>query len=167
MYSIVTNFKIVNFFKSSKYFKINLGLSPTIVGRSGDRTLNPNDKFSFYYNTQYNTIIYAQGHIGDIMFYLDHYLKEDLLAVYINNEEFIFKFDYLLMRDKGPDFYLGKILKELKEQHEERVKQAEENKIESEKYSPDPEKIKLNPGNVKYEDIQAFLEKKRGERFDI
>ena len=47
------------------------------------------------------------------MFYTDLYIQQDLLAVYLNTEEFIFEFDERMVKEKGPDFYLGHILKEL------------------------------------------------------
>jgi hypothetical protein len=165
MYSIVTNFKIVNYFKRSEHFKVNLGMVSTLVDKTGQRRNNENDKFAFYYNNLYNTHIYAQGHIGDILFYLDHYIKDDVLAVYINHEEFIFKFDQSLMIEKGPNFYLGNILKELNEQNEERVRKAEEDKLKKEERKGNPDSLIQNPGAVSYADIQAYLDKKRKERY--
>lgn len=165
MYSIVTNLNISSFFKRSKYFKVNLGLSSTLVDRTGERKNNENDKFASHYTSIYNTFIYAQGHIGDIMIYVDHYIKSDLLAVYINHEEFIFEFDKKIMIEKGPDFYLGKILKELKEKNEEKVRAAEEKKIKDKEKVGNHEAILNNPGAVTYADLQAYLDKKRSERF--
>lgn len=165
MYSIVTNLKIANYFKRSKYFKVNLGLVSTLVDKTGQRTNNENDKFAFYYNNLYNTHIYGQGHIGDIMIYVDHYIKQDLIAIYINHEEFIFEFNEIEMRDKGTDFYLGNLLKELSVKNKERVEEAEKKKIEKEEKKGNPENLIKNPGAVSYEDLQAYLEKKRKERY--
>jgi hypothetical protein len=165
MYSIVTNLKISNFIKRSRYFKINLGLASTLVDRTGERKNNENDRFAFHYSSIYNTFIYAQGHVGDIMIYVDHYIKEDLLALYINHEEFIFNFDEKIMNEKGPDFYLGKLLKELKEKNEERVKEAEEKKILDKEKIGNSDIVMNNPGAVTYSDLQAYLEKKRNERY--
>jgi hypothetical protein len=165
MYSIVTNYKIINYFKRSKYFRINLGLASTLVDRTGERRNNENDKFAFHYNNLYKTFIYAQGNIGDILFYVDHYIKEDVMAIYINHEEFIFKFDEKLIIEKGPDFYLGKTLKELKEENEERVRKAEEKKLGSENKIANPDILVKNPGAVTYDDLQAYLEQKRKERY--
>lgn len=165
MYSIVTNLKIVNLFKKSEYFKVNLGMVSTLTDKTGERKNNENDKFAFYYNNLYNTHIYAQGHIGDIMIYLDHYIKDDKIAFYVNHEEFIFDLDDKLMREKGPNFYLGKMLKELKEENDERLRKAEEDKLKKEQQKGNPEKLTINPGAVSYDDIQAYLEKKRKERY--
>ena len=48
-----------------------------------------------FYNSVYNTIIYAQGNIGNIKLYTDHFIKDPVLAVYFgeNFEEFVFEWD--------------------------------------------------------------------------
>lgn len=164
-YSIVTNQKINNYFKKSRYYRQNLGLVAT-VEKNGDRIYNERDKFAHFYNNQYKTTIYGQGNVGDLMFYTDLYIHQDLLAVYLNTEEFIFEFDEKLIKEKGPDFYLGHILKELETKHEERVKLAEENKIETQKVA-DAESVFKNPGSVSYSDLQAYLKKKQSERYSV
>jgi len=163
MFNVVTNPKIINFFKKSKYWRVNLGLVSTI-DKGGNRVYSDRDKFSYFYNTTYKTTIYGQGNIGDIMFHLDYYIREDVLAVYKNSEEFVFGLDEKMMIEKGPDFYLGHILKELEEKHEERIREAEEKKIETKKVG-DPSILTKNPGAVTYEDIQEYLKKKQSERF--
>ena len=155
-YSIVTNQKVNNYFKKSRYYRQNLGLVAT-VEKNGDRIYNERDKFAHFYNTQYKTTIYGQGNVGDLMFYTDLYIQQDLLAVYLNTEEFIFEFDERMVKEKGPDFYLGHILKELETKHEER-------KIETQKPA-DAESVFKNPGAVSYDDIQAYLKKKQSERY--
>lgn len=165
MYNIVTNQKIINLFKKSRYFKQSLGMVATIE-KNGDRVYNDRDKFSFFYNNQYKTTIYCQGSVGNIMFYLDYYIREDILGVYVNTEEFVFKFDESLYNDRGSDFYLGHILKELETKHEERVKQAAESKIQVKK-DGDPSKLTVNPGAVSYDDIKAYLKKKNEERYSV
>lgn len=165
MYSIVTNSKIISEIKKSRYFKTNLGIVNTIE-KNGDRVYNDRDKFSFFYNNTYKTTIQGQGHVGNIMFYIDYYIKTDVLAVYYNTEEFIFEYDEKLMKNKGADFYIGHIFKTLELEHEERLKKAEEQKFEYKKES-DPTILNKNPGSVRYEDLQAYLAKKRQERYLI
>jgi hypothetical protein len=164
-YSIVTNQKINNYFKRSRYYRQNLGLVATIE-KNGNRVYNERDKFAHFYNSQYKTTIYGQGNVGDLMFYTDLYIRQDLIAVYLNTEEFIFEFDENMMREKGPDFYMGHILKELETKHEERLKEAEEKKIETQK-PVDPESVFKNPGAVSYADLQAYLKKKQAERYSV
>jgi hypothetical protein len=164
--NIVTNFQIINKVKTSIHFRTSLGLVAT-VDKNGHRKYNDNDSFSAYYNKGYNTIIYAQGKIGDIRFYTDHYIKDPVMAVYYgdNFEEFIFDWNEELFRSKGMDFYVGSILKDVETQYEEKIKNDELKKIE-EKPKGNADAIFQNPGGVTYEDLQAYLEKKRQERYN-
>jgi len=165
MYNIVLKPSLVNELKKSRYFKSNLGLVSTIE-KNGSRVYNDKDKFSYFYNTRYKTTIYMQGNIGDILFYIDYYIHDDLMAVYYNTEEFIFNFDFQMIKEKGIDFYLGHVLKTLETQYEERIKKAEESKIEIKKEG-NADLLKVNPGNVTYEDLKAYLDKKNKNRYSV
>jgi hypothetical protein len=166
LYNVVTNQKIIGIIKSSsKYFKVNLGFSSTDEDRSGERTLSTKDEFAFSYNSFYKTFIYAQGNIGNIRFYTDHYIKEDKLAVYLELEEFIFDFDEEFHKQKGIDSLLGKMMKEVDEKMEKikkDKKEEEDKKLNIKK--GDADKIFKNPGNVRYEDLAAYLEKRNNSR---
>lgn len=163
--NIVTNFSLISKIKTSRYFRTNLGLVAT-VEKGGNRKYNEKDGFSSYYNTGYNTIIYAQGNVGDIKFYTDHYIKEDVMAVYIgeNFEEFIFEWDESMFKEKGMDFYIGHLLKESESRYDEKKKNDELKKLEP-RPKGNAEAIMSNPGAVTYEDLQAYIEKKRQERY--
>lgn len=162
---IVSNYNNIQKFKRSKFFKQNLGLVAT-VERNGKRVYNDSDRFSNFFNMQYKTTIYGQGNIGDIKFYTDHYIKDNSMAVYFgdNFEEFIFNFDDEIVKEKGIDHYIGKILKTVEEEYEERAKKQELKKLE-EKPEGNPDKITMNPGQVTHSDIKAYIEKKRKERY--
>ena len=163
-YNIVTNFKINQVFKSSRYYRVNLGLISTIESRSGDRVLNNRDEFAYYYNNMYRTTIYGQGNIGDIFIYVDHYIKEDKIAFYYDKEEFIFDFDEKIVNEKGADFYFGGLIKNIEEKNQERIKEKEE-KIEQQKQEVgNANKVFENPGSVRYADLKAYMEKSRMER---
>jgi len=164
--NIVTNFGLISKIKTSRYFRTNLGLVAT-VEKAGNRKYNEKDGFSSYYNTGYNTIIYAQGNVGDIKFYTDHYIKEDVMAVYVgeNFEEFIFEWDESMFKEKGMDFYIGHLLKESESRYDEKKKNDELKKLEP-KLKGNAEAIMSNPGAVTYEDLQAYIEKKRQERYN-
>ena len=69
------------------------------------------------------------------------------------------------VKEKGIDFYLGHILKESEIKYEEKKKNDELKKIE-EKPLGNPDLILQNPGVVSYADIQAYMEKKRQERYN-
>lgn len=163
--NVVCGYHISNEFKKSRYFRQNLGLVATIE-KNGRRVFNDKDKFNQYYNTQYRTIIYAQGNVGDIRFYADHFIKDSTVAIYQgdNFEEFLFEFDFELVNEKGIDFYLGHLLKKVEEEYEERVKNEELKKLEP-KPDGNPDNILNNPGNVTYADLKAYLDKKQKERY--
>ncbi len=164
-YNIVTNYKINQLIKSSsKYYKINLGLSATTESNSSDRVYNQKDEFAYFYNTTYRTTIMGQGSIGSIKFYTDHYIKEDKIAFYFKNEEFIFDFDFKIVKEKGVDFYLGHLIKTIETQYADRLKKKEEEKEVKKTVKADAEKIFKNPGAVSYEDLKAYMEKQRVER---
>jgi hypothetical protein len=164
MLNIVSSYQTLQEFKKSRYFRVSLGLVPT-VEKNGSRVYNDKDRFAKFYNIQYNTTIYGQGNIGDIKFYVDHYIKDSSFAVYTEDfQEFLFQLDPLLIRDKGIDFYLGHILKTTEEEYDERVKANELKKIE-EKPVGVSDKIFSNPGNVNYEDLKAYLAEKNKSRY--
>ena len=68
MYNIVSGLSTILEIKKSKHFKLTLGLSTTKIDRSGERVLNDDDKFSFFYNQKYQNPVYMQGKIGNINF---------------------------------------------------------------------------------------------------
>jgi hypothetical protein len=164
MLNVVTNFQILQEFKKSKYFKVNLGLIPT-VEKNGTRKFNDTDQFAFSYNNNYNTTIYGQGNVGNVKFYTDHYITDPIFAVYTTDfEEFIFDFDRNMLRDKGIDLYIGYVLKTVEEEYDERLKANELRKIE-EKPKGNSENILSNPGNVNYEDLKEYLKNKNKDRY--
>jgi len=163
-YNIVTNYKIVQSLKKSRYFRVNLGLSSTQETNSGDRLYSQKDDFAYFYNTNYKTTIYGQGNIGDIFIYTDHYIKEDKIAFYFDKEEFIFDFDEKMVNEKDVDFYLGHLIKTIETEHQERLIKKQETIEEQKKEVGDANKIFANPGNVKYADLKAYMEKIRLER---
>lgn len=164
MLNVVSSYQTLQEFKKSRYFRVSLGLVPT-VEKNGSRVYNDKDRFAKFYNMQYNTTIYGQGNVGDIKFYVDHYIKDSSFAVYTEDfQEFLFQLDPLLIREKGIEFYLGHILKTTEEEYDERVKANELKKIE-EKPAGVAEKIFSNPGNVNYEDLKAYLAEKNKSRY--
>ena len=163
MYNIVTKPSIINEIKKSKYYRQSLGLVTT-VEQNGQRRYNEKDKFSFFYNTTYKTNIQMQGNLGDILVYLDYYINEEVLALYYNQEEFIFNFDTKIVKEKGIDFYLGHLLKTVETQYEERIKEAEDKKIEVKKEG-NADILKENPGMVTYEDLKVYLAEKAKNRY--
>jgi hypothetical protein len=162
MYNVVTKPTLIQELKKSKYYKQSLGLIPT-VEKNGERVFNEKDEFNYFYSTRYNTTIYRQGTIGDITFYIDYYIHEDLMAFYLNTEEFIFNYDWNIVRQKGVDFFIGSILKKIETEESEKAKEAKEKKIEIKKEA-NPEKVFANPGAVTYEDLKAYMAQKNQGR---
>lgn len=162
--NIVCSSRIAQEFKKSRYFRQSLGVVATIE-KNGQRVFNDKDKFSKYYNQSYRTTIYAQGNVGDVRFYVDYMIHDLNFGLYYgeNFEEFINSYDYDLVNEKGVDFYLGHLLKQADEAYEEKKKNDELKKIEREEGFAD--KIMQNPGNVTYEDVKAYMEKKQAERY--
>ena len=165
MYNVVTNSEVIKEIKKCRYFKTNLGIVST-VDKSGDRVLNDKDKFSYFYNSQYKTTIYMQGNIGDIVFYVDHYVKSNQMAFYYNTEEFLFELDKPMIKEKGVEFFLGHIIKNLETQHQDRITEAKNKQIET-KREADPSLIQKSPGSVSYEDIKAYLDQKNKNRYSV
>lgn len=164
MLNIVSSYQTLQEFKKSRYFRVSLGLVPT-VEKNGSRVFNDKDRFAKFYNMQYNTTIYGQGNVGDIKFYVDHYIRDSSFAVYSDDfQEFLFQLDPLMIREKGIEFYLGHILKTTEEEYDERVKMNELKKIE-EKPVGVADKVFSNPGNVNYEDLKAYLAEKNKSRY--
>lgn len=162
-YNIVTSYSINQFIKlNSKYYKLDLGQSITVEDRSGERVSNKNDQFAFVYNHYYKTSVLKQGKVGDIVFYTDHLIFDNKFRLYIDREEFVYDFDEVLVRQKGIDAYLGNILKKSKESYEDISNNSEESPKNKKKGNPD--KVISNPGSVRYEDLQAFIEKNNTER---
>lgn len=160
--NIVTNLKIMQQIKNSKFFAMNLGFVSTI-DKGGVRKYNDSDAFSNYYNSSYRTTIYAQGKIGNIRFYIDHHITtEDYLVIYYadNYEEFIVDFDFNILNKKSIDAYLGSIIKNIDEEYEE-LKNAKKLRELEKKDKGDPTKIKSNPGQVTWDDIKSYMEQKR------
>lgn len=163
-YNIVTNFEINNFIRqNSKYYKIDLGQALTLEDRSGDRITNQNDKFSFVYNAFYKAAILRQGSIGDITFYTDHEIREEIVVLYIDREEFVHSFERNKILESGIDSYLGGILKISQDEYN-KIKDQEQVDLVSNSKNGSAEKVINNPGGVRFEDVEAYLKQKNSER---
>ena len=162
-YNIVTNYKIIQEAKKYPHYMVSLGYASTT--KEGDRRiLSEKDKFAHFYNKRYNTTIYGQGYIGDISFYTDHFIKDDVVAIYYNVEEFIFNFDINLSQEKGIGWYLGSLFKDIEEQIEREKNKTIITQVEApvgNPYKLVPGHAQYNPGSVTFDDIKAYKEAKR------
>jgi hypothetical protein len=164
-HNMVTNSSVLQEIKKCRHFVLNLGMAST-ADKGGNRVLSDKDRFAHAYNTQYKATIYAQGYIGDIRFYTDHYILEPVIAVYFGDEysEFIFSVNYDIIKEKGIDFYLGSILKEVETKYAEKMKEIKEHKEEPKK-DGNPDIVGMNPGSVTQADIKAYMDKQNAERY--
>ncbi len=158
-YNVVTNLRIINEITKYKNFKVSLGYA-NYIGPTEQKSLNDKDRFAYYYNTKYNTTIFGKGYIGDINFYVDHYIVSDQIAIYFNKEEYPFNWDWKLLQEKGMEWYLGFLLKSINDEINKK-EEIEEKKLEGSSKVGDPNKIINNPGSVTFEDIKAYQEAKR------
>lgn len=159
--NIVTNDRIIEEIKKYKHFVVSLGYANT-VDINSNRTLSEKDQFAFFYNKRYKTTIFGQGIIGNISVYKDFYIKEDQLAIYFDKQEFIFDFDWSMYREKGIEWYLGHLLKEIEYKlDKEKQKKEEEKKSTGNPYKLVPGHPHYNPGSVTFDDIKAYKEAKR------
>lgn len=163
-YNVVTNLQIITEIKKCKYFKSDLGFATT-KDINGDRKRREDDKFFVYYNNRYRTPLFRQGYIGNIRFYIDHYIKEPLIAFYYGEEEFVFNWEKNRLSEKGIEAYLGSFLKEMQTEHDERLSNAKE-VSENFNREGDASKILSNPGGVTYEDLKAYMEQRNKNRFN-
>lgn len=167
MVNIVCGQSVLFQFKKSNFFKRDLGKVSTIE-KQGSRVYNDGDPFAKYYNTRYRTTIYKTGKIGDISFYLDYNLIDDIYGLYYGESfyEYVMKFDIKVSNEKGINSYIGSILKDIEEKHENESKNKESaNKNEEKK--GDPSKLITNPSAVKYEDIVEYIKSKQQNRYKI
>ena len=163
-YNIVTNLSIIQEIKKSKHYKVHLGFSSTL-DKAGHRVLNAKDQFALFYNNRYRTTIYSQGTVGDIQFYIDYYIREPRIALYVDDEEYIFDYNPGIIQEKGIDFYLGSLLKEADVKDRERKEEVKARKENSKKVA-NPESLLKSPGSVTFDDIKSYMEMKNKERYD-
>jgi hypothetical protein len=174
-YNIVTNYNLNQKIRyGSKYYTVQLGVSTTKIDQAGDRQPNRDDQFAFVYSQYYKSQVLSQGYIGNIKFYTDHQINDDVLIFYYDREEFIFDWDSTKVRQNGVDAFLGGCIKKIETEYAERIEKAKEEKRRAEeettnktKPAGDPNRILQNPGAVSYEDLKAYLDKKNQDRMKI
>lgn len=146
----------------SKYFKRSMGQSLT-MDRNGNREMREGSFTSWYY-TNYKSLIFKVGEIGSLHFYIDYYLKKDILGFFIGGSEdkhqYAIEWDQEYIDRNGIDSWISEKLKELDETIDElnrrRIQKEEDSKIVGDK-----EKLKLNPGSVSWKDIEDYYKKKK------
>lgn len=164
MYNFVAKKSIIDSFKGSKHFKVNLGHSLS-VNKDGQRKfqINDKDKFAKFYHDKYRIALLSEGNIGQLNFFSDYYIDEDIIVVFFDDKDFVFVHEPLTMRDKGIEAYLGSLIKEIETKHENELANAGSNIDDAynNKEQGDADKLIKNPGSVTWEDIQAHYNRKK------
>lgn len=163
MYNFVANLNISHCFKKSKYFKVNLGSSISAVDKNNNRRFNINDRDTFvkFYYEKHKIIVQSVGNIGTVNFFTDHYIKDDIIVVYYNDNEFVFKHEWRLLESKGIDAYLGSLIKEIEVKYASEIKDSKPLSETVKKDEGNAEKVFLNPGAVSWKDIEAFKKQRK------
>lgn len=164
MYNFVAKKTIINSFKGSKHFKVNLGHSLS-VNKDGQRKfqINDKDKFTKFYHDKYRIALLSEGNIGQLNFFSDYYIDEDIIVVFFDDKDFVFVHESLTMRDKGVEAYLGSLIKEIETKYEKELANAGSNidDIYANQEQGDADKLTKSPGSVTWEDIQAHYNRKK------
>lgn len=164
MYNFVGKKQIIDSIKTgSKYFKVNLGHSLSI-SENGQRKfrVNEKDKFTKFYYDKYKIALLSEGNIGELCFFSDYYIEEDIIVVFFGDRDFVFVHEPKTMRDMGTDSYLGSLIKEIETKHEDELSVANsETSNRVNHIKGDYNKLSNNPGSVTWDDIQAHYNKKK------
>jgi hypothetical protein len=168
MYKIVSSKTIVSFFNSSKYFKKSLGkIYLGNVKNEMKLDLSKQEDFvKFYYEKSNGSKIFKEGNIGQIEFYTDFNIKNELIFFY-EQWDFTFQFNKQILNDKGIEGYLGSIIKEIETNYIENLKKTQKEKEVVKELSPiekiemAKQKLKTNPGMITYDDVKEILKSKK------
>jgi hypothetical protein len=151
--------KFVDKLKQSKYYKQSLGQSLT-VEKNGGRKMRQ-DVFTSWYYKNSKALIFKQGEIGNIHFYIDYYLKEDVVGFFLQNDldkhQYAINWEEEEIEENGIDNWLSNKLKEIDEQ----ILESDLNKENKDNIIGDENKLQMNPGSVNWKDIEAFYKKKK------
>lgn len=164
MYNFVAKKSIIDSFKGSKFFKVNLGHSLS-VSKDGQRKfrINDKDKFTKFYHDKYRIALLSEGNIGQLNFFSDYYIDEEIIVVFFDDKDFVFIHEPITMRNKGVDVYLGSLIKEIETKYEKELANAGSNisDIYKNQEQGDADKLTKAPGSVTWDDIEAFMKSKK------
>jgi len=160
-WSVVGDRVFINEVKNSKFFQQDLGESFFSLDTSEKKLRNKS--FSTWYYKQTNSLIFKQGKIGNITFYLDYYLQKSIVGFFLESKEdthqYAIDFDVNEIQNYEIDTWLGNKLQQVdsevyESENKENQKEGTENIDQG-----DPEKVFNNPGEVSFKDLQAYYRK--------
>ncbi len=165
MFNFVASQRTISKIKQgSKYFTSYLGMAFTTEDKDGRKfRINDKEKFAKDYFDRTGRMSYSQGKIGSINFFVDHYITDNLVLCYYNNEEVAFEFLDQVAKEKGIDAYLGSMIKKVESIYAEEITDKKENITERDidKMPGDASKLYTNPGQCNYDDIKKYLQLKK------
>jgi hypothetical protein len=151
----------IDLIKTSKYFRQDLGRSATVYDeKKGDKELREGAFSTWYYNN-YKSLIVKTGVIGPLHFYIDYYLKKEILGFFLNSD--LDKHQYAIDWDQeridiiGIDSWISEKLREV-----DMSLMEDEDKEHAKKVATgDSSKLMSNPGGTTWKDIEAHYNKKK------
>lgn len=169
--NIVSGVSVISKIKKSKYYKSDLGFSATVTDlKTGDRVFSSKDAFLHHYNTKYRTTANKVGSVGNINFYIDYYIRDESIATYCDDVEYVMKFDNAKNNLDGIDSYLGFMIRNIID-NEQSVKDNKSDEIATDdatKKAPiqqgNADILSTSPGSVSYEDVLKYMQQKNNNR---
>lgn len=149
--------------QKSKYFQQDLGRSHTLIDpKKNEREMREGAFTTWYYNN-YKSLIVKSGIIGPLHFYIDYYLKKEVIGFFLNGDskkhQYAIEWDQDLIDDIGIDSWLSDKLKEVDDILNE-VDDKDNSLVEDES-SGDYNKLVSSPGSVSWKDIEDYYIKKK------
>lgn len=156
-WNIVGNNFYINYIQeNSKYFKKELGKSLT-VEKNEDREMREKEFASWYYD-KYKCLIFKQGVIGTLHFFIDYRLKENFIGFFRKEDPDVHQYGVEWDIEKGEniDAWLS-----MKLQDVDNTIAYNKDKESKETTTGDGEKLIQNPGSVSWNDIKDFYQRKK------
>tara|TARA_R110000772_G_scaffold5341_4_gene19178 strand:+ start:2855 stop:3358 length:504 start_codon:yes stop_codon:yes gene_type:complete len=153
----------INQIQTSKYFKQDLGRSAMIYDeKKGDKELREGEFTTWYYNN-YKSLVVKSGFIGPLHFYIDYYIKKDILGFFLNTSlnqhQYAIDWDQERIDIIGIDSWLSEKLRTVDESLDEDTNKEHE----VEEISGDGSKLMSNPGGASWKDVEDHYNKLKGK----
>lgn len=160
-WNIIAPPNYINQIKKSEYFSKDLGQSLTVHDTQGVNGRKLRDKaFTSWYYNKYKSLLFKSGNIGLLNFFIDYYLKKDLIGFFLDDNmedhQYAVEWDQKRIDEIGINAWMGEKLKEV----DDTIENIIDNKNNNEGDKGDPNKIYSNPGSVSWKDIEEFFRNK-------
>lgn len=151
----------ITYIQSSKYFTQDLGRSHTVYDeKKGDKELREGEFSTWYYNN-YKSLIVKSGFIGPLHFYIDYYMKKEILGFFLDTDsskhQYAVEWDQKRIDIIGIDSWLSEKLWEV----DNSLFENSDKEYTEEVQNGDSDKLVTNPGGVSWKDIEDYYNKKK------